>query len=209
MSNSSLTHNKLRIALAGGNDRDTIYRLRHDVFARELAQHGENADGRLIDSLDEFNTYLTASLGEEIAGFISVTPPGARYSIDKYLSRDELPFLVDDWLYELRLLAVMPPHRGSRILPALIYGAFRWVEHQGGSRIMAIGRREILDIYVKVGLRPLGRQIKSGAVMFELIAATTEEVNQQLVRYAPLLDGLEQKLDWRLGIPFRRSPAVE
>ena len=194
--------NKLTIALATAGDRDTVYRLRHDVFARELAQHSENAERRLTDALDEFNIYITASLDDAIAGFISITPPDSSYAIDKYLSRDELPFQVDNRLYELRLLAVIPPHRGSQVLSALIYAAFRWVEAQGGTRIVAIGRREILDIYLKVGLRALGRQIKSGAVTFELITATTSEVNEQLARYAPLLGRLERSLDWHLGIPF-------
>jgi hypothetical protein len=197
-----LVRDKLRIALANAADRDRIYGLRHDVFARELAQHGENAERRLTDALDDYNVYITASLNDGIAGFISITPPGSSYSIDKYLSRDELPFQVDDGLHELRLLAVIPPHRGSRVLPSLIYAAFRWVEAQGGSRIVAIGRREILDIYLKVGLQSLGRQIKSGAVTFELITATTREVNSQLARYSTLLRRLERSLDWALGVPF-------
>jgi GNAT superfamily N-acetyltransferase len=138
-------HGKLRIALATSLDRDIIYKLRHDVFAVELGQHPANAEVRLSDPLDEFNTYVIATLRGEIAGFISVTPPGSSYSIDKYLSRDELPFRVDGGLYELRLLAVRPARRGSEILPALIYAAFRWVEAQGGDRIIAIGRREILE----------------------------------------------------------------
>jgi GNAT superfamily N-acetyltransferase len=202
---SPLIRNKLRIALATARDRDVVYRLRHDVFARELAQHAENAEQRLTDALDEYNIYITASWDDDIAGFISITPPGSSYSIDKYLSRDELPFQVDDRLHELRLLAVIPPHRGSQILPALIYAAFRWVEAQGGTRIVAIGRREILDIYLKAGMRTLGRQIKSGAVTFELITATIDEVNEQLARYASLLGRLERRLDWQIGIPFNRS----
>ncbi|MFY9573668.1 MAG: GNAT family N-acetyltransferase [Blastocatellia bacterium] len=194
--------NRLRIGLAAEQDRDTIYHLRHAVFASELAQHAENAEGRLTDGLDEFNVYITAWLAEEIAGFISITPPGASYSIDKYLSRKELPFPIDDGLYELRLLAVIPPHRGSRILPALIYAAFRWIESRRGTRIVAIGRRQILDIYLKVGMKALGREIKSGAVSFELITATIEEVNQQLARYNQLLAKLERSLDWQMDIPF-------
>ena len=99
-------------------------------------------------------------------------------------------------------LAVIPPYRGGQVLPSLIYAAFRWVEFQGGSRIVAIGRREILDIYLKVGLRALGREIKSGAVTFELITATTSEVNEYLSQYGPLLRRLERSIDWQLGIPF-------
>ena len=197
-----LNHNKVRIALATAHDRDVIYRLRHEVFAHELGQHAENDEQMLTDALDEYNVYITATLNESIVGFISITPPGNSYSIDKYLSRDQLPFPVDDRLHELRLLAVIPNHRGSRILPALIYAAFRWVEAQGATRIMAIGRREILDIYVKAGMRALGRQIKSGAVTFELITATIGELDEHLISYSPLLSRLKRRLDWQLGIPF-------
>jgi predicted GNAT family N-acyltransferase len=193
---------KLRIALATGGDRDVLYKLRHDVFARELGQHAENAEQRLTDALDEYNIYITATLDQNIAGFISITPPGSSYSIDKYLPRPELPFPVDDRLYEMRLLAVIPPYRGSQVLPSLIYAAFRWVEAQGGSRIVAIGRREILDIYLKVGLRALGRQINSGAVTFELITATMSEVNEHLARYGPLLRRMAHSVDWQLDVPF-------
>jgi hypothetical protein len=197
--------NKTRIALASAGDRDNIYRMRHDVFARELGQHPENDREILTDSLDEYNIYITAALNGSIVGFISITPPGSRYSIDKYLSRQELPFTVDDRLFELRLLAVSTEHRGSQILPALIYAAFRWVEAHDGTRIVAIGRREILDIYLKAGMRAVGRQIESGAVTFELITATTEEVNRMLTRHTPLLRRLEQRLDWLLSVPFYRG----
>jgi GNAT superfamily N-acetyltransferase len=202
---SLLNHNKVRIALATAHDRDVIYRLRHEVFAHELGQHPENDEQMLTDALDDYNVYITATLNEGIIGFISITPPAPSYSIDKYLSRDQLPFPVDDRLHELRLLAVIPNHRGSPILPALIYAAFRWVEAQGGTRIMAIGRREILDIYVKAGMRALGRQIKAGAVTFELITATIGELKEHLIRYAPLVSRLERSLDWHLDIPFYAS----
>jgi len=72
-------YDKLRIALATELDREVIYKLRHDVFAAELGQHPANAEGRLSDSLDEFNTYVIATLGGEVAGFISITPPGSSY----------------------------------------------------------------------------------------------------------------------------------
>ena len=46
--------------------------------------------------------------------FVSITPPGfGRYSIDKYLSRDELPFSCDGELFEVRILTVAESYRGT------------------------------------------------------------------------------------------------
>ena len=47
---------KITLRLAADGDRETIYRLRHEVYAGELRQHPTNAAGRLTDSLAPFNT---------------------------------------------------------------------------------------------------------------------------------------------------------
>ncbi len=88
------------VRVATEADREVIYRLRHDVYAQELGQHAINVDRRLTDALDSFNTYIVGEVGGEIAGFISITPPGGPgYSIDKYFRRDDLPLSFDDGLY--------------------------------------------------------------------------------------------------------------
>ena len=94
---------RVKIALSTERQRRMIYQVRHDIYAAELAQHPRNDHGRLSDPLDAFNVYLTATVGNELVGFISVTPPGrGAYSIDKYVPRDQLPFPFDDTLYEVR-----------------------------------------------------------------------------------------------------------
>src|SRR5437588_1443341 len=96
---------RIGLALGTSADREAIYRIRHAVYARELGQHAANGAGRLRDSLDEWNVYLVAKIDGEIAGFVSVTPPGKPgYSIDKYFARELLPFRFDAQLHEVRLL---------------------------------------------------------------------------------------------------------
>ncbi len=194
--------NRLTIALAKAGDRRTIYRLRHEVYAHELAQHEENPEAELQDPLDAFNTYITASLGDRIVGFVSVTPPGRSYSVEKYIPRDDLPFPVDDTLYEVRLLTVVEPYRGRPIAPLLMYAALRWVEAHGGKRIVAIGRKEVMSLYFGAGLQPLARHIRSGAVTFELMTAEIEALRRDLDRRHRLLDRLAHSADWCLDIPF-------
>src|SRR5439155_7199861 len=144
----------------------------------------------------------------EIAGFISITPPTAeRYSIDKYARREQLPFPVDAGLFEVRLLTVTRPDRGSELAILLIYAALRWVEAHGGTHIAAIGRREILDLYVKIGLRPIGICVQSGAVTYEFIHATVAELRERVADFAGVLARLESHTDWQLNFPLRKPAA--
>ncbi len=116
---------RLTVRLGTATDRDIIYRLRHEVYARELRQHTANEVGRLSDALDAFNLYLVIAEGEAVVGFVSITPPGSpSFSIDKYLRRDQLPFPFDDRLYEGRLLTVPETNRRSLLALALMYAAF-------------------------------------------------------------------------------------
>jgi histidinol-phosphate/aromatic aminotransferase/cobyric acid decarboxylase-like protein/GNAT superfamily N-acetyltransferase len=197
------TRTRIRIANANLDEREAIYRLRHDVYAADLGQHPTNAQRRLTDTLDTFNHYVVATCEDEVAGFVSVTPPGhGRYSIDKYLDRSELPFPVDDRLYEVRLLTVASSHRGRPIAGLLMLAALRWIESRGGTRIVAIGRREVLGMYRKVGLEPLGRQITCGAVSFELMTATPQALRRRLARFAETLRKVESGVDWQLDVPL-------
>lgn len=191
------------VRLADATDCQQIYRLRHEVYAAELGQHACNEDRVLCDALDGFNHYILAADGNEILAFISITPPGANYSLDKYLPREAAPFIFDAGLYEVRLLTVVQRHRSRMLAPLLMYAALRYVETQGGTRVMAIGRREVLDLYVRVGLRQTGRPIHAGAVEFELLHAAPKEIRRRLFDYLPHLRRLEQQVEWQLPFAFQ------
>src|SRR6266540_6342332 len=188
--------------------RIAIYRARHEVYARELGQHAANSAGRLRDPLDDDNVYLVARVDGELGGFVSITPAGRpAYSIDKYFTRAALPFEVDDGLCEVRLLTVLKAHRGRELAMLLMYGALRWIEAHGGKYIAALGRREVLDLYLKVGLQPTGRRIESGAVTYELLHATVVALREQAGQFGGLLERLEERTDWRLPFSFRKPAA--
>src|ERR1041385_1590092 len=124
---------RIVLTQADAPDRESIYRLRHEVYARELGQHALNAAASLRDALDGGNVYLVAKLEGQIAGFISITPPGGNYSVDKYVGREQLPFDFDGRLHEIRLLTVERSRRGQELAALLMYAAFRWVESHGGT----------------------------------------------------------------------------
>lgn len=194
------------IAVACARQRADVYRMRHAVYARELGQHAQNAEGALQDELDDFNTYLVAVVEGRVAGFVSITPPGRRYSIDRHLAPEALPFARDAGLHEVRLLTVAPEHRGRRLAPLLMYAALRWVRAHGGTRVVALGRSEILGLYLGVGLQRTGRVVRSGAVTYHLLHAETGALLADAARRRRVLSRLERGVRWRLPVPFADAP---
>lgn len=189
--------------MADDRDRETIYRMRHEVYAAELGQHSPNAAGLLTDALDAFNHYIVIADGERIVGFVSITPPGGpSYSIDKYFKRTELPFAVDDRLYEIRLLTVPQSSRSRLLASALMYAAFRWIEARGGTHIAAIGRKEIRSIHLRVGLKPTGQDVQSGAVTYGLLHGTMAEIHAALPGVRPILDRVHAEMLWQIGVAY-------
>jgi histidinol-phosphate/aromatic aminotransferase/cobyric acid decarboxylase-like protein len=199
---------KLTVRVATDEEREAIYRLRHEVYARELGQYEVRPDGRLTDALDAFNIYLVATDGKTIHGFISVTPPGhGKYSVDKYVKREDLPFPVDDKLYEIRIMTVPQPSRRSLLATLLMYAAFRWIESHGGTRIVCIGRHEIYSIHMRVGLKDTGLMVKAGAVDYHLLQATMADIHDGLHGVSDLLLRAEAEVEWKFSFPFR-TPAA-
>ena len=192
----------LQVSIATEADRETIYQMRHEVYALELGQHPANAEGTLTDNCDRNNLYLVARRGHHIAAFVSLTLPGGTYSIDKYLRREDFPFTVTDTLYEARLLTVQRQFRRSSAAKMLMYAALRMIEHRGGTHVIALGRRALKPLYEKAGLRFLGVPIRSGSVDYELMTGTTDSLRTQLSSRMSSLRRLRRRCAWNLPIPF-------
>ena len=194
------------VEIATPAQREAIYRMRHDIFATELGQHEGNALGALRDALDDRNAYIVATVEGRVAGFVSITPPGAEYSLEKYLPRASLPFPCDSGLYELRLLGVGREHRGRSLAALLMYAAFRWVEARGGTHVAALGRDEVVDLYMQIGMRAAGETVRSGAVLYHLLHESLPAIRAAIAGRAPLIRRLERESEWRLPLPFAANP---
>jgi len=197
---------KLQIAVANVADREAIYSIRHEVYAEELGQHAPNSSQTLSDAIDDHNLYIVARLAGKVIGFVSLTLPGGGYSIDKYLSREQLPFPVTDCLYEARLLTVNAEHRGGGIAGLLMHAAFRMIESRHGTYVMGMGRKELEQFYAKAGLRFLGVPIKSGAVDYELMGMPMDVLRAYISARMPTYRRLQYGVTWDL--PFLFEPDV-
>jgi histidinol-phosphate/aromatic aminotransferase/cobyric acid decarboxylase-like protein/ribosomal protein S18 acetylase RimI-like enzyme len=201
-----MSKTKLQIAVANGADRDSIYRLRHTVYAEELAQHPINSTELLSDIIDDHNLYIVARVGGEVIGFVSLTLPGGAYSIDKYLSRDQLPVVLSDAVYEARLLTVAADHRQGGVAGMLMYAAFRMIESRRGNYVIGMGRKELQSFYAKAGLQFLGVPIKSGEVNYELMGVSMDVLRACVSARIPIYRRLQYSVTWDL--PFLFEPDV-
>jgi histidinol-phosphate/aromatic aminotransferase/cobyric acid decarboxylase-like protein len=198
----------LQVRTATCDDLEWIFELRHRVYAEELAQHPPNPAGRLRDGLDGDNVYLVAARGTDRIGFVSLTPPWVgRYALDKYLTRDELPVLTDEDAFEVRVLTVEQRWRSSGTALLLMYAALRWIASRGGHRIVAMGRTELLDLYLGVGLRPVGRTVRSGALTFEVMTTDVLQLTKLAMgEYRTTVEQWRSEVDWQLDMAFAAGP---
>lgn len=195
-----------RITLTEASDRDRnhIYRIRHEIYARELGQHSLHREGLLTDSLDLANHYLVARYAEEILGFICITPPTAgHYSIDKYFSRKEIPFEFGDHLYEIRLLTVVDGQRNTHLFQYLCHAAFRWVESRGGTHLCGMGRGPLMSLYRRLGMTALPLFTKASALDYQLMHGAIPEIRNQTKPFLDRLARNQHRIDWQLPFPFQ------
>ena len=195
-----MSGSRLVVRLEQPGDRPVVGRVRHDVYARELGQHEVNDSGSLTDALDPLVEYLVAERSGRIVGFVALTPPSAgRYSLEKYLPRHELPGPPSVGTWEVRLLTTTAAERGGRAAVALALAALRWVEERGGDHVIGMGRTELMGMYARCGLRPTGQVVHSGAVEFQVMAATMDGVRAQYTAQRRWIDRSVAGVDFRLA----------
>ncbi|SVD50288.1 uncharacterized protein METZ01_LOCUS403142, partial [marine metagenome] len=196
-------NHRYQISISTKEQDDELAFHRHDVYAVELRQHETNRVGRLGDSLDTYNVNIVVCVRGELAGFISLTPPDKHsFSIDKYFKRSNLPFKVDESVWETRLLTVFKKHRGSVISGLLMYGALRWVESHGGKQIVIIGHRGISKMYKRLGFQSLGFSTQSGALTYDLLLGTVSQLRSKSKEQEKTLNKIFDQTDWQLPVSF-------
>ena len=194
---------KLRICYAENEDRNSIYALRHEIYAAELGQHQTSNWGYLQDELDAHNIYILIKRGNTVLGFISITcPESAKFSVDKYFDRSLTPYAFNEELFEVRLLSVVKKFRHSWLALALMHAAKRFVEAHGGKNLVAICREDLLEMYVKAGLVASKYIAKSGNVRYILCSSTIERLNHAALKYKLQLKAIETRVKWDLHFAF-------
>ncbi len=142
---------------------EQIFLLNHRTFATEIPQHPSRDDGRLVDRFHAENEYVICKDDDDVVGMIALR--GRRpFSLDEKLPDLDRYLPADRSACEIRLLAVRPGYRHSRVLPGLVRELARVCRKQGYEYAVISGTTRQLKLYAHLGFEPFGRVVgKPGA----------------------------------------------
>ena len=147
---------------------EEIYQLNYASFVEEVPQHPANDDRLLVDRFHDENTYFICRRGSELLGMICVRDRRP-FSLDQKLGRleDYLPQAEGARLCEVRLLAVRPDLRRSRVLPGLLTMMARYCQEGGYDYVVMSGRVSQQSLYRHIGFIPFGPVVGDNAAPYQ------------------------------------------
>ena len=136
---------------------EEISQLNYASFVEEVPQHPSNDDGVLVDRFHDENTYFICRRLRELVGMICVRDRRP-FSLDEKLGslEDYLPQAEGARICEVRLLAVRPDMRRSRVLTGLLTMMARYCQEGGYDYVVMSGRVSQQRLYEHIGFIPFG-----------------------------------------------------
>ena len=136
---------------------EEIFQLNYASFVEEVPQHPSNDDRVLVDRFHAENTYFICRREQELVGMICVRDRRP-FSLDEKLGRLEqhLPQAEGSRICEVRLLAVRPDMRRTRVLTGLLTMMARHCQDGGYDYVVMSGRVSQQHLYRHIGFVPFG-----------------------------------------------------
>ena len=150
-----------------------IHHLNYRTFAEELGQYEPDGSGILIDRFDGHNTYFVAVNHDRVIGMVAAQDR-APFSIESRLADPGVLNSLAGPLLEVRLLAIEPEFRSGQVLPGLLFELYRFACERSYSHLIISGITSRLKMYHRLGFRPLGPPVPSGAASFVPMAMPIE-----------------------------------
>ncbi|MEI7836192.1 MAG: GNAT family N-acetyltransferase, partial [Planctomycetota bacterium] len=144
---------------------EQAYRLNYQTFVQEIPQHDQTSDGRLVDKFDRKNVYFVALRNHQVIGMVAVhdQPP---FSIAGKMSDAAILDSLGPRPLEVRLLAIEPKARHSRIAYGLMWVMYCYAREGGYSHLLISGVDTQQSLYEAIGFMALGPARSDGAAAF-------------------------------------------
>jgi GNAT superfamily N-acetyltransferase len=152
---------------------EQIFRLNYRTFTEEIPQNEPNLERRRVDKFHAENTYLICLEDGHLLGMLAM--------------RDRRPFSLDDKLEnldsylppytsicEIRLLAVEPDKRSTKIFGGLILFAARYCDEQAYDLAVMSGTTRQAGLYKHLGFTAFGPLVGGGDTFFQPMFITLD-----------------------------------
>jgi predicted N-acetyltransferase YhbS len=172
------------VRLATPEDYEAIHRLNYRTFVEEIPQHPPNRERRLVDRFHDTNVYAVYEVHGEVVGMVSGRTHRP-FSLDQKLG------VIDGWLppgcapVEIRLLAVEPAHRATRVFAQLMAFITQHFMARGHDVGVISGTTRQLSLYRRLGFVPFGHQIGPDEARYQPMYITAATVAQWPAAMAP------------------------
>ncbi len=187
------------VRLATEADHEAIHALNYRTFVEEIPQHAPNASRRHVDRFHDENVYAVYVTNGRIVGMVSGRTQRP-FSLDQKLGS------IDDYLpagrtpVEIRLLAVEPEFRATRVFAQLVGFMTRHFMAQGFDLGIMSGTTRQLRLYRHLGFTAFGPLIGTEQALYQPMYITAEEV---LAWPDAMNDGADAR---RVGANFLPGP---
>ena len=147
---------------------EEISQLNYASFVEEVPQHPSNDAGVLVDRFHDENTYFICRRDHELVGMICVRDRRP-FSLDEKLGSLEayLPQAEGARVCEVRLLAVRPDMRRTRVLTGLLTMMARYCLEGGYDYVVMSGRVSQQALYRHIGFIPFGPVVGDDAAPYQ------------------------------------------
>ena len=164
-----------RARLATPADMEAIHRLNHRTFVDEIPQHAPCDDRRLVDRFHDENVYVVYEADGDVVGMVCGRAQRP-FSLDQKLGP------IDQWLppheraVEVRLLAVDPAYRATRVFVRLLQTLIAHFASQGYDLAVLSGTTRQLALYANMGCVPFAHLIGGAGAEYQPMYLDLETV---------------------------------
>lgn len=152
---------------------EQIHRLNYATFTEEIPQHEPNATRMRVDKFHEGNTYIVCAAGTRIVGMVALRRERP-FSVETKIENFDSYIPAGRRMVEIRLLAVEPEHRNSRVLAGLVRELWSVGTAAGYDAAVISATTRQLRLYEHLGFVPFGPRVGTGEAPFQPMLLTAE-----------------------------------
>lgn len=159
----------------------SMWQLNSDIFCRELGLREMPPDGILIDRFHDDNFYHIAWDGTQVVGMLCAHQHPPYSAVDHFgevMSREIIP----DHTAEIRLFALRPGFRGSRIAAKLSLELGRDLRARHITKVLISAVSEQCRLYRHLGFQIIGDPIEERGVQLYPMTANVDNAFELLCR---------------------------